>query len=1104
MAVNVQTSRVTHLLTGTGQTLTVPFYFLAASHLKVVRVRAGVSTVLAMVSHYSVAGAGSETGGSVVLTTAAAAAGDTITILRSIPATQETDYLYADRFPAESHERALDKLTMIVQQQNDKLDRSLRVDEVAEGSLTALSGDPAARAGKLLGFDATGNPIPYAAGGVIARSGVTNEYATVAAMQTDTGIASTGTGQTVLLKGYYAAGDFGQPISLIIEAAAGGVNSFAVQGGRYANLYSRQVDVRWFGAKASDSATATQTANVLAFQAALNAMVGGGTVRFKGTYYINGTIKPGEVNFHGESPADSIIYSTHEGVAVQVESDTVWGTPSLKNFRLVGPEPLEPSTIKAAYLAGNDEDWVTHRPFSTGIAFVSPWTDGATQPVGTSVATLERFKILTCQTDYFYTGCAAGDYLYRFGTSYIIDRKSTGSPGGEVTMLNLTTDANNTVAAVSGSFAFNKCDAENVAVGYYYDGIYIEGAAIATLAMKSVQVMFCSRSPLVVWHRGHIGRFVNILHIENCRLRNNVLGPIFCGNVKFPVEKHEYAAGKYGFRYSDPVPTPNTAGQAANFGNITLIRCWIEKNDDRVLTVTADRTDATEQGGHPNRPALGVIISGVKNMSVRDCWLETHYRNISIGNGSESIKIENNTFASLLSRNLAGPSPFTASAGNGSTDDAAAYLYIYNQCRGISATDNYGLTNPNFWAETGPVFGPNHGAGVIIDEATQAVDQFHSERNTHRLAVINAYRSRSFDMSNDWIIRPEPANTDEQVPVVINKGLYFGGPQAGTRLGFVPTTDLLGTSDFTLFATLQSPASTITGAAGVLAISSSTANSFQTGSLALRWEGDDLRLRFISPTLTTADQYNMTLDDLRTEIVGEYFNIAIVRDVSENLFRFYVNGVPYAFRVTVAGAGNTPDAEVLGANLFIGTSGTNENLDGGYIADLRVFRKALTQDEIIAAISTDAAIGDEDVYYKFNQNKGTTIIDYSGNARDATVTVGAVIVWPFETRIYLDSDSKTAQLETYSNVAATKLIADGIISADAILVGAYAKVAGAGTPTVDVGETSAGTEIVNGQLLAPGWNILTLVTPFNTTGDLYVTSDTTDEIEWVFHFKNYS
>ena len=54
----------------------------------------------------------------------APAAGVIVTLLRYIDFTQETDYVPYDPFPAESHEDALDKLTMITQQIQEQVDRN--------------------------------------------------------------------------------------------------------------------------------------------------------------------------------------------------------------------------------------------------------------------------------------------------------------------------------------------------------------------------------------------------------------------------------------------------------------------------------------------------------------------------------------------------------------------------------------------------------------------------------------------------------------------------------------------------------------------------------------------------------------------------------------------------------------------------------------------------------------------------------------------------------------------------------------------------------------------------------------------------------------------
>jgi hypothetical protein len=90
-------------------------------------------------------------------------------------------------------------------------------------------------------------------------------FASVSALTTEASITSVSSGDVVLLTGYTTAGDFGQPIELIVEASTGGVKSYGpLADGRYANLYADgPVNVKWFGAKgdgSTDDSTAIQEA----------------------------------------------------------------------------------------------------------------------------------------------------------------------------------------------------------------------------------------------------------------------------------------------------------------------------------------------------------------------------------------------------------------------------------------------------------------------------------------------------------------------------------------------------------------------------------------------------------------------------------------------------------------------------------------------------------------------------------------------------------------------------------------------------------------------------------------------------------------------------
>lgn len=142
---------------GTTGPFTVNFRFLDASHLQVIRTDGTGEHVLTLTTDYTVAGVGNPTGS--VTLVAALPVGQTLTIIRNVPKTQEADYVQNSDFPAESHENALDKLTMIDQQTGERLDRAVVFP--ASDSSTAVAELPISsiRANNLLGFDADGKPV---------------------------------------------------------------------------------------------------------------------------------------------------------------------------------------------------------------------------------------------------------------------------------------------------------------------------------------------------------------------------------------------------------------------------------------------------------------------------------------------------------------------------------------------------------------------------------------------------------------------------------------------------------------------------------------------------------------------------------------------------------------------------------------------------------------------------------------------------------------------------------------------------------------------------------------------------------------------------------
>jgi len=136
------------------------FRVVDESHLSVIhRTLAGVETILVLHADYEVLGVGNVSGQ--VVTSVAPIAGETITILRNVPFTQETDLENNGPYYAETVERAFDVATMRDQQLKENLSRALvappsydpsdvdglvgRLLQMGEIYLGASAADPVAR-----------------------------------------------------------------------------------------------------------------------------------------------------------------------------------------------------------------------------------------------------------------------------------------------------------------------------------------------------------------------------------------------------------------------------------------------------------------------------------------------------------------------------------------------------------------------------------------------------------------------------------------------------------------------------------------------------------------------------------------------------------------------------------------------------------------------------------------------------------------------------------------------------------------------------------------------------------------------------------------------
>jgi hypothetical protein len=117
----------------------------------------GAETTKTLSTHYTVAGAGDASGGSITFTAGnIPASGETVVIRRNVPQTQAIDYIANDPFPAETHEEGLDRGTMVAQQVAEESNRSIKLSRTNTMTSTEFTVGATDRANKVLAFDSAG------------------------------------------------------------------------------------------------------------------------------------------------------------------------------------------------------------------------------------------------------------------------------------------------------------------------------------------------------------------------------------------------------------------------------------------------------------------------------------------------------------------------------------------------------------------------------------------------------------------------------------------------------------------------------------------------------------------------------------------------------------------------------------------------------------------------------------------------------------------------------------------------------------------------------------------------------------------------------------
>lgn len=267
MTVQSQISRITQNGDGVTVTFPVSFYFLADGDLTVIA--DGVTKTIT--TDYTVTGAGNPAGGSVTFTSAPASGTGNVVIFRDPDLTQLLDYIENDDFPAESHERGLDKLTMIAQRINDLVSRAVRVSDSAPGTFSPLTPTTDGSL-PLIGFTPGGTGIqlyplsgtPGDASNIVYNPAGTGAVATTVEDILDAQLmvdytalrAYTGLAKTVRITGFLVtaqpqgiAGFFQFDETDTTSTDNGGTIIVGADSRRWKRVFDGFVNIKWFGAK---------------------------------------------------------------------------------------------------------------------------------------------------------------------------------------------------------------------------------------------------------------------------------------------------------------------------------------------------------------------------------------------------------------------------------------------------------------------------------------------------------------------------------------------------------------------------------------------------------------------------------------------------------------------------------------------------------------------------------------------------------------------------------------------------------------------------------------------------------------------------------------
>lgn len=424
MTIQSQTSSINYTGNGTTTIFAYNFKTLDQTWLQIY-----VDGVLkTLTTHYTVSGVGSASGGNITFVTAPSN-GSAVYIARSnVPATQLVDYTANDSFPAETHETALDKLTLLVQSLVSSVSKAIQLTN-SETSTTAktIITSVTARAKRLLFFNSAGE-LSY----------TENQPNTVLAFN-ESGEVS------------YETLPQGSPIGTFLQSGSGAVER------TYQNKAREVISVKDFGAVGDGVADDTS-----AIQAAINSLTSGIVEFPHASYKCRQVTLQSNVSMRGNnSTITSALLGTQIAQPIFLGSDK--SNISIDGFNFVDSGTWTSTPFAYPTGGGNSVGW-TNRHYAI-------WLSGISN-------TIQNIEIVNCSA----TGFLACFRVSK-ANNVAIHNNSCLSNGESGIRLDVTSNAtvfNNLITTLSGNMT--AAGDTNVSSSKFADGVYLAAVTYSNVS----------------------------------------------------------------------------------------------------------------------------------------------------------------------------------------------------------------------------------------------------------------------------------------------------------------------------------------------------------------------------------------------------------------------------------------------------------------------------------------------------------------------------------------------------------------------------------------------------------------------------------------------